>query len=157
MKKTLLISVIVLVIALAVGCACAVQPSPSPSPGTAASPGLGTSPGIGTSPDTGISPGLGTSPGMSPGTSPGNGNGTDTGEAGIPGFAAGTEIEIETVPDIKAAVDEKYPDANILSVVYAMYQDEQVYKVSLTQEDGQVLDVNVRPDGTFIDETGQTP
>jgi hypothetical protein len=38
-----------------------------------------------------------------------------------------------------------------------MYQNEQVYNVSLTEKNGQVVTINVRPDGTFIDETGQNP
>lgn len=91
-----------------------------------------------------------TSPAGSPGTSP------QTSPAGSPGgtiegFVEGGEVDPAKVPDVVAAVENKYPDATIKTITYALYNTEQVYQVELEGNNTSMQKVYVRADGTIVE------
>lgn len=121
--------VLAMIISVLGACSCTPQAGPSPSPV--------------------MTPQI-TSPGVSPGAS------TSPNGAMIPNFLVGTIVPIEDVPTVKAAIDEKYPQATIESVTHAEYQGKQVYSVTLIDKDSKNVQVYVEPSGTIMEGMGDT-
>ena len=143
MKRKLTIALVTALLAITLvwstGCGngnVAASPSPALTPVT--SPKL--SPMVTQSPAPDLSPAG--SPGTSPAGSPG---GT------IEGFVEGGEVDPTKVPDVVAAVEDKYPDATIKTITYALYNAEQVYQVALEGNNTSAQKVYVRADGTIVE------
>ncbi|MEG1559721.1 MAG: hypothetical protein RRY79_02595 [Clostridia bacterium] len=82
------------------------------------------------------------SPATNPGGSPAASNAGNT-------FEEGKEVNIADIPNVKKAIDNKYKDAKIKSVTYAMYKEKEMYKVVLDNK-GKSLTVYVSMDAKEI-------
>lgn len=89
----------------------------------------------------------------------------DLGE-GIKDFVEGTIVDLADVPEIVAAVQDKYEDVTITGISHAIHLNEQVYKVLFTDDNSTTHTVYVSADGKTIteavepessDEPGDTP
>lgn len=144
LRKILPVLAVSIALAMFAGCACAgtaVTPSPSPSAKPVATPEITTSPS--------------TAPSTSPENSPATGEGTGT-TTTIPNFKEGTEVKDTDVPKLKQAIEDKYPDAEIVSIKHAMQNNQQVY-AAVVKTNGKEQTVYVLPDGTLMNETSATP
>lgn len=145
LKKILPVLAVSIALAMFAGCACAgtaVTPTPSPTAKPVATPEMTTSPSV--------------SPSTEPNTSPATGEGTGTGTTTIPNFKEGTEVKDTDAPEVKQAVEDKYPNAEIVSIKHAMQDNQQVYAV-VVKTNGTEQTVYVLPDGTLMNETSATP
>ena len=131
---------LVLFLVLAAGC------TPTPAPSNTASPLPSMVPEISPSALPDDAGGTGTG---------GNAGGTDG--LTIPNYAEGTVVEESEVPDIKAALQEKYPGATISRITHGMQGTQQAYVVEYTAQDGTTGTAYVLPNGTFAPDAATTP
>ena len=138
MKRIFCIGLVLLLV-LAAGC------TPRPAPSNTASPLPDLTPGV--------------SPGISPSALPNDAGGTGTGgntggTAGttIPNFAEGTVVQESDVPDIKAALQEKFPGSTITSIKHGMQGTQQAYVVEYTTAEGAASTAYILPNGMFAPE-----
>ena len=122
-------------------CACeSGNVSPSPSPAATLRPTTPATPAASPS-----------APAASPVTSasPATGTGDDVQVTPLEGFEEGKAVEQSKVPDVVKALKDKYPDATIKSITYAMNGVQQAYHVMLTNKDKSTTEIYVSPDGTI--------
>ena len=87
-----------------------------------------------------------------PGTENGTDGNMDSGlSAIIPDFMEGTDVQATDVPEITRAIQEKYPNGEIVSIRHAMMTEQQVYAV-VVKTSGTEKTVYVQPDGTVLEE-----
>lgn len=146
MKKILTVFAVLLLLANVAGCSCNGNINPTPTPMATRSPSAGGSPSASGGLTDPMQQPSG-SPSSEPSTSPDAGG---TGSTAIPEFKEGTEVEISELPEVKKAVEDKYPGAAIKTVKHAMQSNLQVYAVEITVS-GNEQTVYVRPDGTLLD------
>lgn len=149
MKKLLPVVLTVLwIVALAAGCACSgtATPTPTPTVKPTETPVTAT-----------MEPVPSQQPDVSPDTS-GAPNASALPDAGatIPNFQENTEVKAEDVPEIKKAVEEKYPNAAIKSIKHALKDNQQLYAVEITTG-GTTETVYVLPNGTMYEATTPNP
>ena len=136
MKKLLFFVMTAMLIFAVVGCTC--NPTTSNSP----------------TPMVGVSPTL--TPSEAPTIQPMPTN-TAEGTAGndmIEGFVEGGDVAYQGLTQLTSAITEKYPDATIRSVAYAMHEGRQVYKVVYDNGDQTNQELYIGSDFTIIDPTG---
>ncbi len=135
MKKLLPILIMSsLLLALVTGCTPNTPVKPSPVPTHSAAPTAVLTP----------APTMSAEPTVAPSGSP------SAGADEISGFVAGTVVDPKDVPDIVAAINKKYPKAEITSITHALYKDMQVYHITMTGTDDGTTQVYVRPNGTIL-------
>jgi len=145
LRKILPVLAVSIALAMFAGCACAgttVTPTPSPTAKPVATPDMTTSPSV--------------APSTSPDNSPATGEGTGTETTTISNFKEGTEVKDTDVPELKQAIEDKYPDAEIVSIKHAMQDNQQVY-AAVIKTNGTEQTVYILPDGTLMNETSATP
>ncbi len=89
-------------------------------------------------------------PGTTPQTSPTSGL-SGIGDA-IKDFVEGTIVDIESVPDVVKAIEDKYDGADVKSITHATHLNEQVYEVKYTDKSGATHTAYVSPDGKTVTE-----
>lgn len=149
LKKIMPTLAICLMLMIFGGCACGetgmmATPAPTMQPTTTPE----------TSPETSAMPDM-ASPNPTIGV-PGTENGTDGNmdsglSAIIPDFMEGTDVQATDVPEITRAIQEKYPNGEIVSIRHAMMTEQQVYAV-VVKTSGTEKTVYVQPDGTVLEE-----
>lgn len=92
----------------------------------------------------------GTNPMTSPQTSPTSGL-SGIGDA-IEDFVEGTIVDIESVPEVVRAIEDKYEGADVKSITHATHLNEQVYEVKYTDKNGTTHTAYVSPDGKTVTE-----
>lgn len=92
----------------------------------------------------------GTNPAASPQTSPTSGL-SGIGDA-IEDFVEGTIVDIESVPEVVRAIEDKYEGADVKSITHATHLNEQVYEVKYTDKNGTTHTAYVSPDGKTVTE-----
>jgi|GEM_PF-4364072 len=68
----------------------------------------------------------------------------------IPGFQEGGEVEVSDIPDIKAAIQDRYEGASVGRVVMMTVDGREVYAADVTTQDGVQGTLYLLPDGTFV-------
>ena len=77
-------------------------------------------------------------------------NGSDTVGGAIKDFVEGTIVDIESVPNIVKAITDKYEKAKVTGITHATHLNEQVYKVTYTDDKGATHTAYVSPDGKTV-------
>ena len=74
----------------------------------------------------------------------------------IEDFVEGTIVDIESVPEVVRAGEDKYEGADVKSITHATHLNEQVYEVKYTDKNGTTHTVYVSPDGKTVTEATDT-
>ncbi len=147
MKRILCIGLALLLTFALCACGRRTPPTPSPIPSANPAPNPAITPndagGTGTGGNAGGTSGTN-------GTEGTGGTGTGTTSTTIPNFSEGTEVLEADVPNIKSALQEKYEGAKIKRITHGMQNNNQVYVIEYTNQDGKHETTYIAPDGTFL-------
>lgn len=146
LKRIILILVASLLTMGTLGCACSGQVA-APTPTASIKPAATPSALPASTPDVGMN--ASASPDLSGSPDAGTGTGTGTGGA-IENFKEGTEVQVENVPEVKKAVEEKYAGATIKTIKHATKDGQQVYAVEIDVS-GKTQTVYVSADGKLLE------